>query len=159
MASRNGPSMRSTTSFALGARRRKVTVRSGWTSGEITGGGVGAGADGEGDAAGACAPTSAARRPSAASPAAISTSTRLLPFNGICSPPLDQALDLFRPRELDVLERGQDRARAGTAVLEDGVAVGRRAASTQSPQALLGLAVGDEGPAFDPVRRAPLVLE
>src|SRR5438445_6394828 len=72
--------------------------------------------------------------------------------------PLYQSLNLLGSRELHVLERGQQRPRAGPAVLEDGVAVDG-AAPAQTPQPLLRLAVRHEGPALDAVRRAPLVLE
>src|SRR5204863_641682 len=112
------------------------------------------GAAGEGEAAdvGACA--SPSRKAPATSSIAIPTPIAASRPTCTCMALLEQALDLLRARELDVLERGQDGPRAGPAVLEDGIPVRRGTASAQPPQALLGLAVGDEGPALHAVRRA-----
>src|SRR5438552_3712367 len=160
MASFGALSRSTVTSFALGSRNRKVTRLSARTSGETSGGGgVGAG-DGAGCArsAGAVAP----RR--VIMPAAIIASRpsrRLRSFIPllVSFPFLEQSLDLLGARELDVLQRGHDRAGTGPAVLEDGIPVRRHAAAAEPPQALLRLAVRHERAALDAVRRPPLVLE
>src|SRR5258708_23911982 len=155
IASFGAPSRSTVTSFALGARKRKVTRLSARTSGEASGGrGVGAG-DGAG-----CARRGGAEAPSRAiMPAAITASrpSRLRSFMRLLVS--EEPLDFLGARELDVLQRGHDRAGTGPAVLEDGIPVRRHAAAAEPPQALLRLAVGHEGAALDAVRRPPLVLE
>src|SRR5207247_661353 len=155
MASFGAPSRSTVTSFALGARKRKVTRLSARTSGETSGGGgVGAG-DGAGCArsAGAAAP----RR--AIMPAAITASrpSRLRSFMRLLVS--EEPLDFLGARELDFLQRGTAGAGTGAALLEDGIPVRRHAAAAEPPQALLRLAVRHERAALDAVGRPPLVLE
>src|SRR5258706_13413269 len=156
MASFGALSRSTVTSFALGARKRKVTRLSARTSGETSGGGgVGAG-DGAGCArsAGAVAPIRVIM------PAAIIASRpSRRPWSFMRLIVSEEPLDFLGARELDVLQRGHDGAGAGPGVLEDGIPVRPHAAAAEPPQALLRLAVGHERAALDPVRRPPLVLE
>src|SRR6266850_8000619 len=151
IASFGAPSRSTVTSFALGARKRKVTRLSGCTSGETSGGGGGGAGVGAGCArnAGAAAPRRVIMPAAtiASRPSRVRSFMRLL----VSFPFLQQSLDFFGARELDVLQRGHDGAGTGPAVLEDGIRVRRHAAAAESPQALLRLAVGHERASFDAV--------
>src|SRR5260221_13439064 len=143
-------------SFALGARKRRVTRLSARPSGETSGGGGAGAGDGAGCArsAGAVAPRRVIR------PAAIIASRpSRRPWSFMPLLVSEEPLDFLGARELDVLQRGHDGAGTGPAVLEDGIPVLRHAAAAEPPHAPLRLAVLHEPAALDAVRRPPLVLE